>query len=82
MLAYINSLGLDALPSEMVFCVGGMACSVDRIQQTQVGLRHDRLRGGRSRRPDFTFNLPMAQLLITRQTPVQTSHFPTQRAAI
>jgi hypothetical protein len=47
MLRYINSLGLDAqkignvvmgrLPSAMSFCVGGIACSVDRMEQTQGG---------------------------------------------
>jgi hypothetical protein len=87
MLGYINSLGLDAqkignvvmgrLPSAMLFCVGGIACSVDRMEQTQGGAqaRIDCAAGEAADPTSPSISLPMAQLLITRQTPVQTSHF-------
>jgi hypothetical protein len=87
MLEYINSLGLDAQKTGNDEIVGCRArCCFVSVEshallavssKRKVGPRQDRLRGGRGRRPDFTFNLPMAQLLITQQTPVQTSHFPS-----
>jgi hypothetical protein len=92
MLGYINSLGLDAqkignvvmsrLPSAMLFCVGGIACSVDRMEQTQGGAqaRIDRA-AGEAADPTSPSISQWHSYLSLAKPQCKPVTFPTQRAA-